>query len=752
MTTIAPRQALAVLCFLVLPLLFQSTLAAAELPVNTWVRLADCPGDAEGREVPPGRGSTWVYCPPLKSFLRYGGYTPRFSNALDQFDPATKKWTRLLAEDENYPTNRPGGACEVLLAWDAKSNCLWIAGGQTRADTGVRGIWCCDPAKLTFRLEAVLPRQVSRLAFDTANRVFVASPPPASDGDQGATWIYPLASQKWERKPTSPLPQAQYGGHFPIVYDPALGRCVAVGNGVWSFDAASNRWEQLTSNTPPWRAFPALAYDPDARSVMLFGGGSDNGNGDYGQWGKVVKHDTWYFHAGEKTWREVKTPGPVLTIPGRGGEVTFRFGLTHDPGNRCMTLMDADLGVWQFRYDPKAAPGAACVSNGFVAAIGAAATNPPIAGPREIRVPVPTPPNPRLLEMADNTVVRLRNGLIGDEIAWTYDSDAGVFLKYGGCGNSINPYWAHYGNDLTLFDPGTEKTCVRRVSDVSGGARPGNGCTRTMTYDAKRKLTWTFGTVGSGPYMSAPPQPGPGYYRYGISNDVFTFATIKEHGAPAFAQNCYLAWSPDFDLAIFPDNQKTHLFDFATATWSTKPSPDSPGGMGVYERLAYVASKKGYLRIASVPTGRTSVEKPADAIPAEQAAGKQANYWIKDDKAKLWKELTLATYLYSPAANTWTDLKPPQNPPYRNCKYGLAYDSKNDVVILVGGAISWNGPHCKDLWAYDVKRNAWTKIETTFDGKPFATLGENLMADYDTRHNVVIFRAGWSFWAYRFKK
>jgi hypothetical protein len=252
--------------------------------------------------------------------------------------------------------------------------------------------------------------------------------------------------------------------------------------------------------------------------------------------------------------------------------------------------------------------------------------------------------------------------------------------------------------------------------------------------------------------MAAPPQPGPGYYRYSLTSDTFTFAVIKENGAPAFVQNCYMAWSPDFDSAIIPDNQKTHLFDFTAATWSTKPSPDSPGGMGTYERLAYVASKKGYLRIASIPTGRTSANQPADAIPAEQAAGKQDTCWLKDDAAKLWKELTLATYLYSPADNTWTNLKPPKNPPYRNCKYGLTYDAKNDAVILVGGAIGWNGPHCKDLWAYDVKQNAWTRLTPTFEGKPFETAGENLMTGYDTRHNVTIFRAGWAFWAYRHKK
>lgn len=727
-------------------LLLSGTLAfAAELPANTWVRLADCPGDAEGREVPPGRASTWTYCPPIHAFLRYGGYTPRFSNAIDSFDPAAKKWTRLFAEDENYPINRPGGACETLMVWDALRQCVWFAGGQTRAATGLRGIWRYDPIQRTFLLEATVPGQVQRMAFDSSNGVFVASPAPGSDGDQGGTWVYMLTGKKWERKATKSLPQVYFGGHGPIVYDEAQGRTVAILGGTWAFDAASFQWELLTSNAPPARAVTTLAYDPDARCVMLFGGCVADGDAE--------RSDTWYFHADEKTWSEVKTPGPSLLLPGRAATVTYRFGLANDPVRHCMALMDADLGVWQFRYDPKSGPGSNLISNGFAPCIGAAATNAPAEGPAEIRMQFPSPLNPRLADLPDNTLLRLRGAVPGNEIAWCYDRDAGVFVKYGGCGNGVNPYWTHYGNDMTLYDPGTEKCYVRRASDVSGGARPPNGCTRAVTYDAKRRLTWTFGTVGSGPYMPAPPQPGDGYYRYDLVKDVFMFAPIKVNGAPAFAQNCYMEWDPDHDLAIIPGEKVTYVFDFNASVWTIKPSPDCPGPMYVYQRLAYVRSKKAFLRLADVPTGKTSSEMPADALPAEKAAGVTDTFWTEDKPAKLWRELALRTYFYDPVANTWTDMKPARNPPYRNSKYGLAYDATNDVAILIGGDINWNGPSCKDMWAYDVKKNEWAKLDPHYaDAKDRINFQEGLMADYDCRHNTVLFRSGWAIWAYRYRK
>ena len=88
-------------------------LRAAEVPVNVWTRVADAPGDALGREVPPGRGATWEYAPTTRKFYRYGGYTPRHSNAMDSFDPVSLQWERVVQEDENYPGDRPAGVTEA---------------------------------------------------------------------------------------------------------------------------------------------------------------------------------------------------------------------------------------------------------------------------------------------------------------------------------------------------------------------------------------------------------------------------------------------------------------------------------------------------------------------------------------------------------------------------------------------------------------------------------------------------------------
>jgi hypothetical protein len=73
-------------------------LRAAEHKLN-WVKLADPPADLLGRECPPGMDATWVYVPPWKGFLLYGGFSPSYSNGGWFFHPGQRTWTLLWADD-----------------------------------------------------------------------------------------------------------------------------------------------------------------------------------------------------------------------------------------------------------------------------------------------------------------------------------------------------------------------------------------------------------------------------------------------------------------------------------------------------------------------------------------------------------------------------------------------------------------------------------------------------------------------------
>lgn len=693
-----------------------------DIPGNTWVRLTDSPGDPEGREVPPGRASTWVYEPEGKVLLRYGGYTPRFSNALDAFEPLAKSWTRLFAEDENYPETRPGGGCAWTLQYDPGRKRVWLAGGLGNGTTGSRGIWSYDPATKTFeQFSKDLPAGVSRLTLDLEHGVFVASPAAKMDLPN-RTQVFDLATRKWTTLDTPSCPQATWSGGFPAVYDEGLKQVVVLGSEettgltVWTFDTAAKAWTKVAMNAgPTTRPLLAAAYDPDHKVILVHGvhpGGYQPDTGSL--------NDTWLLDVPARTWTEIKTPGPTPLTTKRGAETTYRLGLTYVAPLKRFLLFDADLGVWAFRYDPGSGPGAEAIGNGFVPELGKAAQNAPATGPAEIRLTLPSALNPKITALEDNSLVALGGGKIpGSEVGWWLDSDRGVLVKYGGCGNSSSPFWTGYGNSLVLYDPGTERWHTRRVGDVSGALRPGNGCTRSVVYDPGRRVSWFFGGVGSGPYCPAPATTATGSFAYDFAAD--RFQILGGASAPGMENpGCNVAFGPEANVAIWPGDGVTWVFDGTSGTWASKASPGSPGKPYVYERIAWIKSKQAFL-----------------ALGITGAAPSQAN----------------TTMLYDPKTNTWTDLKAQNQPPFRASKFGLVYDSKNDVAILLGGSVSWNTDWRGDLWAYSFAQNRWEKLTpTVVGGGAMPALTDNMPSAYDERHNAVVFTEGNQPWAYRYRK
>jgi N-acetylneuraminic acid mutarotase len=184
---------------------------------------------------------------------------------------------------------------------------------------------------------------------------------------------------------------------------------------------------------------------------------------------------------------------------------------------------------------------------------------------------------------------------------------------------------------------------------------------------------------------------------------------------------CLLAFDPDHNLIVLPHKDRTWVFDTQKGGWAVKPTPDSPGKQYEYTRQVYVKSKKVFLTLARV----------------EKEKGKPEN----------------RLFSYDPAANKWTDLNTQEMPPFRGSKFGLVYDSKNDVVLLLGGGVSWNEGWRNDLWVYHVGANRWEKLTPKVVGaKEGPKFLDNMPSAYDERHNAVIFTDGNVPWAYRYKR
>ncbi|MBL8028002.1 MAG: T9SS type A sorting domain-containing protein [Fibrobacteres bacterium] len=682
----------------------------SSLTDNTWTRITDSPGDSLKRDVPPARGSTWAFDPNSKQFLRYGGYTPTFSNAMDAFDPVTKKWVRLFAHDENYPSTRPGGGCSWMISFDSTRNVFWLAGGWTTALTGSTGIWKYDPVAKTFAKAGDAQPWNTYYVFDPKNNVIVCSPVAGSTGGYAGnvtkkTYVFNLSSEKWEIRNTDSLPQGYYSGTHPALYDPSIGNVVVFKErDVWTYDAAVNQWgKMVTTGTPPLSKMAAFAYDPVNQVIVRYGGSDGRLHSSY------IK-ETWVFKSTTGVWNKIDCPSiPVNALAKSGRPLFYHQAFSYDPLHKCLLLNDPDLGVWAFRYNPLS-PAGTTVVDAESLVVGKAAKKAAAPGPVDILRTFPSQLNHRLINLADNTILSIPAGQgPGDEIKWDYDPDLGLLVKYGGCGNNTSPYWVGYGNDLIAFDPGTESWLTRRVGDASGISRPENGCSRSTIYDTKRKKWWFFASTSGEPYpCQSPDVVGP--WSYDFSKDLFTDHKVVQTVNPGLG-TC-ISYDPVHDLAIYPDSAKISIFDFTTMKWSTKAITGGPGRINTYGSVIWVPTMNAFLT-------------------------------FKGGK----------TLAYYPVDNRWVDLEPQISPPERDCKAGFAYDSQNDIVLLFGGYITWNSNPQNDMWAYHPSTNTWEKLNPNMNGITMAPQLGVQQTEYDSRHNVflIAIECGRGLFAYRYK-
>ncbi len=99
-----------------------------------------------------------------------------------------------------------------------------------------------------------------------------------------------------------------------MAYDPSSGRLIMFGgrssetdllSDTWAYDPATNAWTELmpSGNLPPARAQPAMAYDPAAHRLIMFGGWDLDA--DFG--------DTWAYDPSANTWADLDPSGTVAS-------------------------------------------------------------------------------------------------------------------------------------------------------------------------------------------------------------------------------------------------------------------------------------------------------------------------------------------------------------------------------------------------------------------------------------------------------
>jgi len=157
-------------------------------------------------------------------------------------------------------------------------------------------------------------REDAAMAYDTLHRYSVMfggieGTPGQNAAVLGDTWIWDGVT--WTRQTVTKGPSARWGAM--MAWDAANGQIVMFGgrqNGknaaeagladTWVWDAANNEWVQKSA-TGPARFEGSLAYDPNSRMVILFGGAT----------GTTTLGDTWGWNGAAWTrLNPARSPNP----------------------------------------------------------------------------------------------------------------------------------------------------------------------------------------------------------------------------------------------------------------------------------------------------------------------------------------------------------------------------------------------------------------------------------------------------------
>jgi N-acetylneuraminic acid mutarotase len=206
------------------------------------------------------------------------------------------------------------------LAYDQVSGRLIMFGGNDGVKN-LRDTWAYDPAAKAWtelKPTGLVPRARSghSMVYDLVTRRlimfggFADTGPPLND-----TWAYDPAAKAWtELKPEGTAPSPRGGA--AMAYDPVRRRFIVFGgavrvgaplNDTWAYDPAAKTWTDLkpSGTPPPPSGAGTMAYDPNGRRFIVFGGIGDTGE---------PLNETWAYDPAKNVWTNLRPKG-VLPSP-----------------------------------------------------------------------------------------------------------------------------------------------------------------------------------------------------------------------------------------------------------------------------------------------------------------------------------------------------------------------------------------------------------------------------------------------------
>jgi N-acetylneuraminic acid mutarotase len=214
----------------------------------------------------------------------FGGSTSDFKGLDDlwSFDPEARAWKKL-----DPPNPRPKGRLSATLHYYPANDSLVLFGGLSGFAPGspaVRDLWVydikanrwaerkCAAPQLWQCASALDPKRgllILHSGFDEKFQV------------RSETWVYDIGADKWH----DPVETRQTTDAHSGVWDAAGGQMLVYGGArfekgatghdtVRAFDPEKRSWRQLKVKgaRPPGRAYHSAVWEPQSRSMIVFGG------------------------------------------------------------------------------------------------------------------------------------------------------------------------------------------------------------------------------------------------------------------------------------------------------------------------------------------------------------------------------------------------------------------------------------------------------------------------------------------------
>jgi N-acetylneuraminic acid mutarotase len=219
------------------------------------------------------------------------------------FDPGTEGF-------QDLDVTGPAGAAGAALAYDAESQVAVLFGGLNFSGFVINDdTWSFEPGTSSWTQmeppEAPGIGNYHAMAYDpVSDRMILFGGAGPGDRPYGETWAYDYNTDAWTNLEPKISPPARY--YSDMVYDAGQRKMILFGgtsewgsatfNDTWTYDPASNEWNEIDAPGPSIRAWHSMAYDDASGKIVLFGGGLVRE--DY-------QADTWLFDSDTNTWQEM---------------------------------------------------------------------------------------------------------------------------------------------------------------------------------------------------------------------------------------------------------------------------------------------------------------------------------------------------------------------------------------------------------------------------------------------------------------